>query len=79
MSDRFSGEQKAFYEELQSSGAQLCFNGINGATGEYGVPPMTGEELANVIKASLRLKPSANSRPRRSVLFRSSHRTIRRG
>ncbi|MDY7078295.1 MAG: hypothetical protein SXV54_15370 [Chloroflexota bacterium] len=50
MSDRFSGEQKAFYEELQSSGAQLCFNGINGATGEYGVPPMTGEELANVIK-----------------------------
>ncbi|MBK9315432.1 MAG: toll/interleukin-1 receptor domain-containing protein [Acidobacteria bacterium] len=28
----------------------LHFNGINGATGEYGVPPMTGEELAGFIK-----------------------------
>jgi len=28
----------------------LHFNGINGATGEYGIPPMTGEELAGFIK-----------------------------
>jgi len=28
----------------------LVFNGINGATGDYGLPPMTGTELANFIK-----------------------------
>lgn len=28
----------------------LHFNGINGATGDYGIPPMTGEELAGFIK-----------------------------
>ena len=26
----------------------LVFNGINGATGDYGLPPMTGAELAAV-------------------------------
>ena len=28
---------------------QFYFNGINGATGEYGLPPMSGEELAKLI------------------------------
>jgi hypothetical protein len=28
----------------------LHFNGVNGATGDYGLPPMTGEELAAFIK-----------------------------
>ena len=28
----------------------LVFNGINGATGDYDLPPMTGEELASVIQ-----------------------------
>jgi len=43
-------EAKAYFEELQSSDELLCFNGINGATGAYGVPPMSGEELLSVIK-----------------------------
>jgi len=42
-------EMKAYYKELQKSGEQLYFNGINGATGEYDVPPMTGEALASII------------------------------
>jgi hypothetical protein len=28
----------------------LTFNGINGATGDYGLPPMTGAELASFIR-----------------------------
>lgn len=28
---------------------RLTFNGVNGATGEYGLPPMTGEELARFL------------------------------
>ena len=28
----------------------LVFNGINGATGEYGIPPMTGEELSQFVR-----------------------------
>lgn len=28
----------------------LYFNGVNGATGEYGLPPMTGEELSQFIR-----------------------------
>jgi hypothetical protein len=27
----------------------LYFNGVNGASGEYGLPPMTGEELAKFV------------------------------
>lgn len=55
MPNQFDEEQvieelKAFHREQQSSGETPRFNGINGATGEYGVRPMTGEELANVIK-----------------------------
>ncbi len=29
---------------------QLVFNGINGATGEYGLPPMTSKELSKFIR-----------------------------
>ena len=32
------------------SEAKFTFNGINGATGTPGVPPMTGTELAGIIK-----------------------------
>jgi len=28
----------------------LYFNGINGATGDYGLPPMTGDELVTFIR-----------------------------
>ncbi len=28
----------------------LCFNGVNGATGDYGLPPMTGDELVQLIQ-----------------------------
>lgn len=34
----------------ETSDDLLCFNGINGATGDYGLPPMTGEELARLIQ-----------------------------
>jgi hypothetical protein len=43
-------ESKAYYEELQNSDELLCFNGINGATGAYGVPPMSGADLVSVIQ-----------------------------
>jgi hypothetical protein len=54
MPNQFDEEQvieelEALHKEQQSSAETLRFNGINGATGEYGVRPMTGEELANVI------------------------------
>ncbi|NBD36446.1 MAG: hypothetical protein GVY30_10685 [Chloroflexi bacterium] len=42
-------ELQAYYSELQNSNEKLVFNGINGATGEYSVPPMTADELATVI------------------------------
>ena len=28
----------------------LYFNGVNGATGDYGLPPMTGEELSELLQ-----------------------------
>jgi hypothetical protein len=43
-------ELKALYQELQSSGEALHFNGINGATGAYAVAPMSGQALAEIIK-----------------------------
>lgn len=42
-------ELQAYYSELQNSNEKLVFNGINGATGDYGIPPMTADELAAVI------------------------------
>jgi hypothetical protein len=33
-----------------SSADLLTFNGVNGATGEYGLPPMTAEELAGFLR-----------------------------
>jgi len=47
-------ETEAYYEDLQSSDELLCFNGINGATGAYGVPPMSGADLVSVIRAEPR-------------------------
>jgi len=41
-------EKQAFYEKLQNE--PIYFNGINGATGEYGLPPMSGDDLASIIK-----------------------------
>ena len=32
----------------------LYFNGINGATGDYGLPPMTGEQLSGFIQGEAR-------------------------
>jgi hypothetical protein len=37
----------------------LTFNGINGATGDYGLPPMTGVELASFSCG----KTAPNGRP----------------
>ncbi|QQS47815.1 MAG: toll/interleukin-1 receptor domain-containing protein [Acidobacteriota bacterium] len=37
-------------EQMADQQTFLHFNGVNGATGEYGLPPMTGEELAGFIK-----------------------------
>ena len=34
----------------EESTEQLFFNGINGATGEYDLPPMTADELENFIR-----------------------------
>lgn len=34
----------------------LYFNGINGATGDYGLPPMSGEELARFIRGEATLE-----------------------
>jgi hypothetical protein len=31
----------------------LCFNGINGATGAYGLPPMTSQQLAGLITGEM--------------------------
>ncbi len=32
------------------AGHLLTFNGVNGATGDYGLPPMTGEELSSFLR-----------------------------
>src|SRR5262245_61079437 len=32
-----------------SKAERIYFNGINGATGDYGLPPMSSEELSKVI------------------------------
>jgi hypothetical protein len=35
---------------MESAGSELlCFNGIDGTTGGYGLPPMTGEALARLV------------------------------
>ncbi len=43
-------EVNAYYEKLQSDDELLCFNGINGATGTYGVAPMSGADLVSIIQ-----------------------------
>ncbi len=42
---------------------RLTFNGVNGATGEYGLPPMTGAELARFLSGEA---PPENLRELRS-------------
>ncbi len=39
-----------YYESLQNKDEPLYFNGIDGTTGSYDVPPMTGEALAAIIQ-----------------------------
>jgi hypothetical protein len=48
--DLSAEEIQTYYEELQNSDELLHFNGINGATGTYGVAPMSGTDLASIIK-----------------------------
>ena len=48
-------ERQAYYAKLQSE--PIYFNGINGATGDYGLEPMTGVDLAGVIRGD---KPPEN-------------------
>ena len=43
---------------------KLYFNGINGATGDYGLPPMTGKELAAFIRGEKKPKNLAELRHR---------------
>lgn len=43
-------EKEEILAQLQANNEMLYFNGINGATGSYGVEPMTGADLANIIE-----------------------------
>ncbi len=43
-------EKQEIYAKLQAGNAMLYFNGINGVTGGYGVEPMSGADLANIIE-----------------------------
>lgn len=49
----------------------LTFNGVNGATGEYGLPPMTGEELARFLRGEARPNDSRDLLDLRYFLERS--------
>jgi hypothetical protein len=40
--------------ERSTNDEVLYFNGVNGATGSYGMPPMTGEELSTFIQGEAR-------------------------
>lgn len=53
---------------------RLFFNGINGATGEYGVPPMSDEELAHFLTQAA---PPENQRELRHLSQRSGRRMLR--
>ncbi|WP_437302819.1 C25 family cysteine peptidase [Sorangium sp. So ce388] len=53
--DIFSGkslddaERRRYFEELESTGAKLHFNGLNGTTGRYLVEPMTAAEIVERV------------------------------
>jgi hypothetical protein len=49
-SQEYAFEEAPGYAELQARDELLCFNGINGATGEYSVAPMSGADLVAIIK-----------------------------
>lgn len=52
-------EKEEILTQLQASNEKLYFNGINGATGSYGVEPMSGADLANIIEGKAGEKPES--------------------
>lgn len=44
--------RKQLFEELEQRREPMHFNGVNGATGGYGLTPMTGAEFANIIRSA---------------------------
>jgi hypothetical protein len=42
-------DREAFYEALEETQPKLHFNGVNGTTGAYGIPPKTGAAFAQEI------------------------------
>src|SRR5262245_4537803 len=43
-------ELAGFFEAAAQANEELCFNGINGATGTYAVAPRSGQQLASLIR-----------------------------
>lgn len=51
MSGDLSAEERSeLFAQLEEDDAALCFNGLNCATGDYGVAPVTGQALAALIR-----------------------------
>jgi hypothetical protein len=50
-------EREGILAQLQADNEMLYFNGINGATGSYGVTPMSGTDFANIIEGKTGEKP----------------------
>ena len=47
----------------QISGQELFFNGINGDSGEYDLPPMSGAELFELIQGEGQKRPLIKVQP----------------
>lgn len=43
-------ERQQLFAELAQRGEQLHFNGVDGATGQYGLPPMSGAAFAELLR-----------------------------
>ncbi|HET91577.1 MAG TPA: hypothetical protein ENN99_12695 [Chloroflexi bacterium] len=52
-------------EVIEAYQGDLVFNGINGATGEYGLPPMPAEKLARLIQGNPQAEDFASEEQRR--------------